>query len=83
MVNRPGAAALAGGALLALLCPGAAAAQDVYPRTVSGGYASWRTAEGVTLDVIEPATQGSGGRAWFPATGGGTDPQTASAEVEL
>lgn len=85
MVNRPGAAALAGGALLALLSPGAAAAQDgeTYPREVSGGYASWKPAEGVSLDVTEPATRGSGDRAWFPATGGGADPETGVAEVEL
>ncbi|PAZ14404.1 hypothetical protein CLM62_19555 [Streptomyces sp. SA15] len=91
MAKRPGAAALAGGALLALLCPGPATAQDgeTFPREVSGGFASWATAEaeltdrGVSIDVAEPAVQGSGDRVWFPATGGGTDPESGDAEVEL
>lgn len=91
MAKRPGAAALAGGALLALLCPGVAAARDgdAFPLEVSGGFASWATADaeltgqGVSLDVAEPAVRGSADRAWFPATGGGTDPATGDAEVEL
>ncbi|NEA98233.1 HtaA domain-containing protein [Streptomyces sp. SID13726] len=91
MTKRPGAAALAGGTLLALLCPGVAIAQDggAYPREVSGGYASWTTAggeladHGVTLDVTAPAVRGSADRAWFPATGGGADPGSGDAEVEL
>ncbi|MFE0253993.1 hypothetical protein [Streptomyces sp. NPDC059010] len=100
MTKRPGAAAVTGGALLALLCPGAgsaAAAQgaDAFPRSVSGGYASWATAEaepadhGVSIEVTEPAsaqgssTQGSSGLIWLPATGGGTDPETGAADVEL
>lgn len=91
MAKRPGTAALAGGALLALLSPGAAAAQDgeTFPRTVSGGYASWTTTDaeltdhGVSVDVTEPAVQGATDRAWFPATGGGTDPETGDAGIEL
>ncbi|WP_030607777.1 HtaA domain-containing protein [Streptomyces fulvoviolaceus] len=91
MAKRPGAAALAGGTLLALLSPGAAAAQDgeSFPRAVSGGYASWTTTDaeltdrGVSVDVAEPAVRGPADRAWFPATGGGTDPETGDAEVEL
>jgi hypothetical protein len=91
MVKRPGAAALAGGALLALLCPGPAAARDghAFPREVSGGFVSWATAgaelagRGVSFDVAEPAVRGSAERAWFPAAGGGADPATGDAEVEL
>ncbi|WP_406496539.1 HtaA domain-containing protein [Streptomyces sp. NBC_01604] len=91
MVKRPGAAALAGGVLLALLSPGMATAQDgaAFPREVSGGYASWSTADaeladrGVSFDVAEPAVRGSADRAWFPATGGGANPETGEAEVEL
>jgi hypothetical protein len=91
MTKRPGAAVLAGGALLTLLCPGVAAAQDgeAFPREVSGGYASWSTAgteladRGVSVDVAAPATRGPAGRAWFPATGGGTNPQSGDADVEL
>lgn len=91
MVKRPGAATLAGGALLALLCPGLAAAQDgqAFPREVSGGFASWATADaaladrGVSFDVVEPAVRGSAERAWFPATGGGANPETGDAAVEL
>ncbi|MGW6733821.1 HtaA domain-containing protein [Streptomyces sp. NPDC055013] len=91
MARRPGAVAVTGGALLALLCPGAATAQDgdVAARTVSGGYASWSTAAaeladlGVRLDVAEPAVRGGPERAWFPATGGGTDPDGADAAIDL
>ncbi|NNN36594.1 hypothetical protein HLK59_40820 [Streptomyces sp. S3(2020)] len=83
MVNRPGAAAVTGGALLALLCPGVAAA-DAFSHEVSGGYAALAlAAQDVSLDVAEPAVRGSGGRAWFPATGGGADPQAGDADVEL
>ncbi|MGN9757384.1 HtaA domain-containing protein [Streptomyces sp. SD31] len=93
MTKRPGAAAVTGGALLALLHPGAgsAAAQDTdaFPRTVSGGYASWTTADsepadhGMAFDVTEPAVQGSTDLAWFPATGGGADPETGAADLKL
>ncbi|WP_159391139.1 hypothetical protein [Streptomyces viridochromogenes] len=93
MGKRPGAAAVTGGALLALLCPGAgsAVAQDAgpFPRPVSGGYASWTTADAepadhdMTIAVGEPATGGSVDRAWFPATGGGADPESGAAEIEL
>ncbi|WP_128434223.1 HtaA domain-containing protein [Streptomyces cyaneus] len=99
MAKRPGAAAVTGGALLALLCPGAgsAVAQDTpatqdalaFPRAVSGGYASWTTADaqptdhGMSIDVTEPAVRGSTDRAWFPATGGSTDPETGAVDVEL
>lgn len=83
MANRPGAAAVTGGALLALLCPGVAAA-DAFPREVSGGYAALTLADqDVSLDVAEPAVRGSGDRAWFPATGGGADPEAGDADVEL
>ncbi|MEV0636600.1 HtaA domain-containing protein [Streptomyces sp. NPDC050619] len=91
MTKRPGAAALAGGALLALLCPGMAAAQDgdALPREVSGGFASWATADaeltdhGVSIDVAEPAVRGSADRVWFPATGGDANPETGDTDVEL
>ncbi|MEU9169635.1 HtaA domain-containing protein [Streptomyces sp. NPDC048420] len=85
MTKRPGAAALAGGALLALLCPGAAVAQggETYPREITGGYASWTPADDLTLHVTEPAVQGSGNRAWFPATGGGTDLESGDVQVEF
>ncbi|WP_031475744.1 HtaA domain-containing protein [Streptomyces bicolor] len=91
MTKRPGAATVTGGALLALLCPGGAAAQDAdaFPREVSGGHASWNTAsaqlgdKGISLDVAEPAVRGSAGRAGFPTTGGGADRETGEAEVEL
>ncbi|MGI5379320.1 HtaA domain-containing protein [Streptomyces sp. CA-251387] len=91
MAKRSGAAAVTGGALLALLCPGIVAAQDgdPLPRDVSGGYASWNTASGaledpgISLDVTEPAVRGSADRAWFPTTGGGTDPQTGEMDIEL
>ncbi|MGP4083826.1 HtaA domain-containing protein [Streptomyces sp. KR55] len=88
--NRPGAVLLAGGALVALLAPGVAVAQDgaAFPREVSGGYASWATAataltdHGVSLNAGEGA-QGSANRAWFPAAGGGAYPRTGDAEVEF
>ncbi|MFK4104642.1 hypothetical protein ACI2L1_32120 [Streptomyces sp. NPDC019531] len=85
MAKRPGAAALACGALLALLHPSTAVAQDgeTYAREISGGYASWTTAAALTLDVTEPAVQGAANRAWFPATDGGTNPETGDMEVEL
>lgn len=91
MAKRPGAAAVAGGALLVLLCPGGAAAQDgdAFPRAMSGGYASWNTTpadfedQGISLDVAEPAVQGAADRAWFPTTSGGTDPETGDVDVEL
>ncbi|MEV0169965.1 HtaA domain-containing protein [Streptomyces sp. NPDC050803] len=79
MAKRPGAAAVAGGALLALLTQGIAAAQDgeTFPREVTGGYASW------TTDGARAALEGSGQPAWFPATGGGTNPETGDADIEL
>ena len=91
MTKRPGAVALAGGALLALLHPGAAAAQggEAFPREVSGGFASWTTTgtrladRGVSVDVTAPATRSAADRAWFPATGGGANPETGDADVEL
>ncbi|GAA4056238.1 hypothetical protein [Streptomyces shaanxiensis] len=91
MAKRPGAASVTGGALLALLCPGVATAQDgdAFAREVSGGYASWNIASaelddrGVALDLAEPAVRGSADRAWFPATGGGAAPETGDADVEL
>ncbi|WLW51128.1 HtaA domain-containing protein [Streptomyces sp. YU58] len=92
MTKRPGAVALAGGALLALLYPGAAAAQggETFPREVSGGFASWTTTgtrladRGVSVDVTAPATRSTAAdRAWFPATGGGANPETGDADVEL
>ncbi|MFC9683994.1 HtaA domain-containing protein [Streptomyces sp. NPDC056948] len=92
MAKRPGAVALAvGTALCAVLSPGAAAAQDgeALPRAVSGGYASWNTAvpgltgRGIALAPDRPAVQGAADRSWFPATGGGADPETGAADVEL
>ncbi|MFI6012369.1 HtaA domain-containing protein [Streptomyces sp. NPDC051243] len=91
MTQRPGAATVTGGALLALLCPGGAWAQDgtAFPREVSGGHASWHTAsarlgdKGLSLDITEPAVRGSADRVGFPTTGGGTDPGTGELEVEL
>lgn len=91
MMKRPGAAALTGGALLVLLCPGGAAAQDgqEFPREVSGGYASWNTAsaelddQGISLDVTEPAVQRSADHSWFPAADGGADPESGDVDVEL
>ncbi|MGW6912017.1 HtaA domain-containing protein [Streptomyces sp. NPDC054940] len=91
MAKRPGAAAVTGGALLVLLCPGGAAAQDgdEIPRDMSGGYARWSIApaelddQGISLDVAEPAVQASADRAWFPTTSGSTDPETGDADVEL
>ncbi|KUL25095.1 HtaA domain-containing protein [Streptomyces regalis] len=96
MAKRPGAAAVTGGALLALLYPGAGsaaaqAAQDsqASPRPVSGGYASWTTTgseptdHGMSIDVTEPAVRGSTDRTWLPATGGSADPETGAVDVEL
>jgi hypothetical protein len=94
MAKRPGAVAVTGGALLALLCPGVAAAAqdegaDTFPREVSGGYASWHTSaaelkeQGVSPAAVAPAVRGGTDRTWFPATGGGTDPETGDADVEL
>ncbi|WP_155059443.1 HtaA domain-containing protein [Streptomyces blattellae] len=88
MVNRPGAAVLAGGALLALLAPaGAASADETFPREVSGGYATWATGsaelDGVTLTAVRPAVQGSANRTSFPATGGGADPSSGAADIDL
>ncbi|MFD5270686.1 HtaA domain-containing protein [Streptomyces sp. NPDC058335] len=94
MAKRPGAVALAAGALFALCAPGAAAVQagsegDPPPREVSGGYANWATAgaeltgRGVSLDVTRPAVRTSADRASFPALGGDTDPRTGSADLEL
>ncbi|MFC9506990.1 hypothetical protein [Streptomyces sp. NPDC057002] len=92
MAKRPGAVALAvGTALFAVLSPGAAAAREgeALPRGVSGGYASWNTAapgltgRGIALTTDRPAVQGAADRSWFPATGGGADPGTGAAEVEL
>ncbi|WP_217127198.1 HtaA domain-containing protein [Streptomyces sp. AC558_RSS880] len=86
MAKRPGAAAVTGGALLALLCPGVAAAQDgaTFPHEASGGYAALRFENrNVTLDVAEPAVRGSADRSWFPVTGGGADTGTGEADIEL
>ncbi|MGW3730676.1 HtaA domain-containing protein [Streptomyces sp. NPDC000851] len=88
--KRPGAVVLTGAALFALLSPGVAVARDgdAFPREVSGGYASWATTatvltdQGVSLNAGEGA-QGSANRTWFPATGGGTDPETGVADVEF
>ena len=89
MTKRPGAAAVTGAALLALLCPaaGSAVAQDTeaFERTVSDGHAAWTTTVGhdLSIDVTEPAQRGSGDRTSFPATGGSTDPETGAVDVEL
>ncbi|GGW64152.1 hypothetical protein CP966_11720 [Streptomyces galilaeus] len=94
MAKRPGAVALAAGALFALCAPGAAVAQagsegDPPPREVSGGYADWTVAgaeladRGVSLDVTGPAVRTSADRASFPALGGEADPETGDAELEL
>ncbi|MEW2073806.1 hypothetical protein AB0941_09210 [Streptomyces sp. NPDC013433] len=86
MAKRPGAAAVTGGALLALLCPGVAAAQDgaTFPHETSGGYAALRFENrNVTLDVAEPTVRGSADRSWFPVTGGGADTGTGEADIEL
>ncbi|MGW0191277.1 HtaA domain-containing protein [Streptomyces sp. NPDC003362] len=87
--RRPAAAVLAGSALIALLSPGAAVAQDGRepPREVTGGYASWTTGSdepaerGVELSAGEGAVQGGAHRTWFPASGGGADPETREADV--
>ncbi|MGW6921439.1 HtaA domain-containing protein [Streptomyces sp. NPDC054950] len=94
MAKRPGAAALAAGALFALCCPTVAAAQvraegETLSREVSGGSASWATGgsaltgRGVSLDVTRPAVRASADRASFPALGGAADPESGSAELEL
>ncbi|WP_328874846.1 HtaA domain-containing protein [Streptomyces sp. NBC_00287] len=74
MAKRPGAAVVAGGALLALLGQGTAQAQETQ---VSGGYASW------TLDGGELTLGGSARPAWFQATSGSADPETGDADIEL
>jgi hypothetical protein len=87
--RRPAAVVLAGGALAALLSPGAAVAQDGRepPREVTGGYTSWTTGSGgpagrgVELSAGEGAVQGAAHRIWFPASGGGADPGTGEADV--
>ncbi|MFK0121503.1 hypothetical protein [Streptomyces sp. NPDC090994] len=94
MTKRPGVAAAAGGALLALLGPSPATAQDAEDlprgsREISGGYTSWTTGNtrlsdaAVSFDVAEPAVRDAADRAWFPAAGGGTDPAAGTARVEL
>ncbi|MEV5899041.1 HtaA domain-containing protein [Streptomyces sp. NPDC052127] len=94
MAKRPGAAALAAGALFALCCPTVAAAQvraegEAPPREVSGGSASWATGgsaltgRGVSLDVTRPAVRASADRASFPTLGGAADPESGSVELEL
>ncbi|BFO13828.1 hypothetical protein SHKM778_02160 [Streptomyces sp. KM77-8] len=89
MAKRPVAAAVTGGALLALLCPGTATAhQDgaaaPLPHEVSGGYAAL-TLENrdMTLDVGGPAVRGAADRSWFPVTGGGADSETGDVDLEL
>ncbi|WAZ25144.1 HtaA domain-containing protein [Streptomyces cinnabarinus] len=74
MTKRPGAAVVAGGALLALLGQGTAAAQDT---EVSGGYVSW------TLDTGELTLGGSARPAWLPATSGSADPETGAMDLKL
>ncbi|MGW5636962.1 HtaA domain-containing protein [Streptomyces sp. NPDC003832] len=74
MAMRPGAAAVAGGALLALLGQGTATAQE---REVSGGYVGW------TLDSGGLTLGGSARPAWLPATGGTADPATGALTLEL
>ncbi|MGP4010620.1 HtaA domain-containing protein [Streptomyces sp. 4N124] len=90
MLKRPGAAVIAGGALLALMAPAGSASaddDDTFPREISGGYATWATGsaelDGVTLTAARPAVQGSANRASFPAAGGGTDPATGAADIDL
>ncbi|MBG0857436.1 HtaA domain-containing protein [Streptomyces spinoverrucosus] len=88
--KRSGAVVLTGAALFGLLGPGVAVARDgdVFSRTVSGGYASWATTataltdHGVSLVAGEGA-RGSAHRTWFPAAGGGADPETGVADVEF
>lgn len=74
MTKRPGAAVVAGGALLALFGQGPAAAQET---EVSGGYVSW------TLDGGELALGGSARPSWLQATRGSADPETGDADIEL
>ncbi|CCK26317.1 hypothetical protein BN159_1938 [Streptomyces davaonensis JCM 4913] len=74
MTKRPGAAVVAGGALLALLGQGTAAAQET---AVSGGHVSW------TLDAGELTLGGSARPAWLPATSGSADPETGGMDLEL
>ncbi|WP_327183011.1 HtaA domain-containing protein [Streptomyces sp. NBC_01334] len=94
MAMRPGAAALAAGALFTLCFPAAAAAQvraegEALPREVAGGSASWATGgsglagRGVSLGVTRPAVRASADRASFPALGGAVDPESGSVELEL
>ncbi|QOV34386.1 HtaA domain-containing protein [Streptomyces ferrugineus] len=93
MTKRPGAAAVTGGALLALLCPaaGSAVAQDTqaFEHAVSGGSASWSTTDaepadlGMSVDVTEPAVRGTADRPSFPAMSGSIDLETGSVDVEL
>lgn len=89
-MNRPGAAVTAAGVLLALLCQGAAAAQEgAASREVSGGYASWgptfeaSTGADATVAAGAPAVRGSGGRTWFPVDGGNAAPGAGDADVDL
>ncbi|MBD9729033.1 HtaA domain-containing protein [Streptomyces caniscabiei] len=90
-MNRPGAAATAAGALLALLCQGAATAHDGggAPREVSGGFASWdpsfraSTGTDATVTAGAPAVRGSGGRTWFPVDGGSATPSDGDADIAL
>ncbi|CAM5414465.1 HtaA domain-containing protein [Streptomyces aurantiogriseus] len=92
--QRPGAVALAAGALFALCCPAAAVAQDrpegeALPSEVSGGNVNWSasggelTGRGVSLGVTAPAVRAAGDRASFPALGGGADPESGTVDLEL
>lgn len=91
MMNRPGAAVTAAGALLALLCQGTATARNgaEAPREVSGGFASWgpvfeaSTGADATVTAGSPAVRGSGGRTWFPVDGGSATPGEGDADVAL
>ncbi|MFJ5263226.1 HtaA domain-containing protein [Streptomyces sp. NPDC088387] len=79
--KRPAAAlVVAGGAVLALLAPGAATARA---GEVSGGYVGWATGalagSGLTLE----GDSGSAGRAWFRAESGAVDAGTGDADVRL
>ncbi|MFE1291975.1 hypothetical protein [Streptomyces sp. NPDC058751] len=94
MAKRPGAVVLAAGALLALCCPGAVAAQTADEgrppaREVSGGHMEWSSAEsalagrGVSLGVAAPAVREAADRAWFPALGGSAGTGSAEPGLEL